>query len=93
MKQLYGLIFMLCFTASSFAQEGGGKTSQFKIHKTEEGTLIKLYELPVSADYELFDAYGNFVLKGTGQVIKCNDLPLGVYYVRYNDITEKFELK
>lgn len=40
--------------------------------------------------YEILDAYGNVVKKGEGTEVDCTELVSGVYYVNYDNKSEKF---
>ncbi len=40
--------------------------------------------------YEIFDAYGNIVKKGTGSEVDCTSLRKGAYYINYDNKSEKF---
>lgn len=37
--------------------------------------------------YEIFDTYGNMVKKGYGQLINCDNLEKGLYYINYDNTT------
>jgi hypothetical protein len=45
---------------------------------------------PVETKYEIFDAYGNIVKKGTGTSVDCENLLKGAYYINFDNKTEKF---
>lgn len=45
---------------------------------------------PVETKYEIFDAYGNIVKKGTGSSVDCENLLKGAYYINFDNKTEKF---
>jgi hypothetical protein len=45
---------------------------------------------PAVTKYEIFDAYGNIVKKGTGSVVDCKNLLKGAYYINFDNKTEKF---
>ena len=40
--------------------------------------------------YEIYDAYGNIVMKGFGESINCEGLKKGAYYLNYDNKNEKF---
>ncbi len=40
--------------------------------------------------YEIFDAYGNPVKKGAGESVDCSGLTKGIYYLNYDNKSEKF---
>ena len=44
----------------------------------------------VQTKYEIFDAYGNVVKKGTGTSVDCENLLKGAYYINFDNKTEKF---
>ncbi|MDX1444791.1 hypothetical protein [Lishizhenia sp.] len=39
--------------------------------------------------YELFDAYGNIVKKGYGEIVACTSLKKGLYHLNYDNTTER----
>jgi hypothetical protein len=43
-----------------------------------------------AVDYEIRDAYGSKVLEGHGQTVDCASLKPGLYYVSFENRTEKF---
>lgn len=45
---------------------------------------------PAETKYEIFDAYGNIVKKGTGTSVDCENLLKGAYYINFDNKTEKF---
>jgi hypothetical protein len=45
---------------------------------------------PVETRYEVFDAYGNIVKKGVGNLVNCENLVKGVYYINFDNVNEKF---
>lgn len=45
---------------------------------------------PIETKYEIFDAYGNIVKKGTGTKVDCENLLKGAYYINFDNRTEKF---
>lgn len=45
---------------------------------------------PIETKYEIFDAYGNIVKKGTGSKVDCENLLKGAYYINFDNRTEKF---
>ena len=53
------------------------------IHFTSNG-------VPVETKYEIFDAYGNIVKKGSGASVDCENLLKGAYYINFDNKTEKF---
>lgn len=40
--------------------------------------------------YEIYDSYGNIVKKGFGATVDCKNLKGGVYYLNYDNSTDKF---
>lgn len=40
--------------------------------------------------FEILDAYGNVVIKGSDKVVDCTKLKMGTYYVSFDNRTEKF---
>lgn len=40
--------------------------------------------------YAIFDAQGNLLKKGTGETIDCSELTAGLYYLNFDNKTEKF---
>lgn len=40
--------------------------------------------------YDILDAYGKVVKSGTGMKVDCSDLNLGVYYITFDNQTDKF---
>lgn len=40
--------------------------------------------------YEIYDAYGNLVKKGYGDLVDCQNLSKGVYYLNFDNKNEKF---
>lgn len=45
---------------------------------------------PYETKYEIHDAYGNIVKKGTGETVNCSNLLKGVYYISFDNSNEKF---
>jgi len=45
---------------------------------------------PVDTRYEIFDAYGSIVKKGTGSSVDCSNLIKGIYYLNFDNKTENF---
>jgi hypothetical protein len=45
---------------------------------------------PIETRYEIYDAYGNLVKKGGGNSVDCSNLLRGVYYINFDNVTEKF---
>ncbi len=45
---------------------------------------------PYETKYEIHDAYGNIVKKGTGETVNCSNLLKGVYYISFDNANEKF---
>ena len=45
---------------------------------------------PADTRYEIYDAYGNIVKKGTGSSVNCENLLRGVYYINFDNLNEKF---
>lgn len=45
---------------------------------------------PAVTKYEIYDAYGNIVKKGTGTSVDCENLLKGAYYINFDNRTEKF---
>jgi len=44
----------------------------------------------IETRYEIYDAYGNIVKKGLGSSVNCSNLLRGVYYINFDNVTEKF---
>jgi len=50
---------------------------------TAESNIIK-------TRFEIFDAYGNILKKGYNHLVDCSNLVNGLYYINYDNKTEKF---
>lgn len=46
--------------------------------------------LLVKTKFEVFDAYGNLLKQGYGQEVNCSNLLNGIYYLNFDNQTEKF---
>jgi hypothetical protein len=56
--------------------------------------LDKLIEFSDDTRYEIFDMYGNVVLKGFGNEVDVQNLKKGTYYINYDNKTgDKFTKK
>ena len=45
---------------------------------------------PVETRYEVFDAYGNILMKGYASSVDCSKLINGAYYINFDNVNEKF---
>ena len=43
--------------------------------------------------YEIYDSYGNIVKRGTGEKVDCFNLRRGIYYLSFDNKTERFSKK
>lgn len=53
----------------------------------------KIYELEDSTSYSVFDSNGVIVSSGNGEFIDCTKFKKGVYFIRFEGKTEKFEIE
>lgn len=44
----------------------------------------------VKTKYEVFDAYGNLLKQGFGEVVNCSNLLKGIYFLNFDNSSEKF---
>lgn len=44
----------------------------------------------VKTKYEVFDAYGNLLKQGYGQEVNCSNLLKGIYFLNFDNTSEKF---
>ncbi|MDG1776223.1 MAG: hypothetical protein P8H33_02435 [Crocinitomicaceae bacterium] len=47
-------------------------------------------DVSIETGYEIYDAYGNLVKEGVGSSVDCSNLLRGVYYINFDNVTEKF---
>ena len=52
--------------------------------------FISSTSIPLKTHYEIFDAYGNVLKRGYDMQINCSNLVNGLYYINYDNKTEKF---
>jgi len=57
----------------------------------KSGEVKQIYELPSKCSYEIFNSKGEFVTKGNAQFIDYTEYKKGVYFIRYENKTERFE--
>ena len=46
--------------------------------------------VPAETYYQIFDAYGNIIMKGFGSSVNCSKIVNGLYYINFDNKTEKF---
>jgi hypothetical protein len=51
------------------------------------------FELPSITTYQVYDQMGKEIMSGKTEFIDMTNWPKGVYFIRHNDKTEKYELK
>jgi hypothetical protein len=51
---------------------------------------MKSNGVEVETYYEVFDAYGNILKSGKASKIDCRKLLNGLYYLNFDNVTEKF---
>ncbi len=69
-----------------------------EVHHDSEYEPVSFYPKKVNAElsfsretgYEIRDAYGNKVLEGKAQTVDCSNLNPGLYYLSFDNRTEKF---
>ena len=64
-------------------------SSREKITFSPQRVSSKLY-FSRTTDYEIADAYGNKVMSGRAEEVDCSKLKMGVYYLSFDNRTEKF---
>lgn len=58
--------------------------------KVKDFISLKSNGVEVESYYEVFDAYGNILKSGKGSKIDCRKLVNGLYYLNFDNTTEKF---
>jgi hypothetical protein len=58
--------------------------------KVKESIQFFALGQPVETRYEIFDAYGNILIKGFGSSVDCSKLINGAYYINFDNVNEKF---
>ncbi len=58
--------------------------------KVKDFIFFKSNNQNVKTRFEVFDAYGNLVKKGYDSKINCSNLLNGIYYLNFDNTTEKF---
>jgi len=58
--------------------------------KVKDFITMKSNGVEVETYYEVFDAYGNILKSGKGAKIDCRKLLNGLYYLNFDNVTEKF---
>lgn len=53
----------------------------------------KIFELPSSTNYSVYDSTGKFISKGNGQFIDCSKLKKGAYFIQFNGTSKKFVIE
>jgi hypothetical protein len=58
--------------------------------KVKDFIIMKSNGVEVETNYEVFDAYGNILKSGKGSKIDCRKFLNGLYYLNFDNVTEKF---
>lgn len=58
--------------------------------KVSKSIYFKADGAPARTRFEIYDAYGNIVKKGTSEEVDCSNLRKGAYYINYDNKVEKF---
>jgi hypothetical protein len=61
--------------------------SPTKVHST---LTFKAKNQVVKTKYEIYDAYGNLLKTGFGSSVDCKNIVSGVYFINYDNKSEKF---
>lgn len=93
MKKIIFILLGLSF-GLAFGQEEKEKQKLPPMEMLPKNGEVKtMYELPEKADYTVFNQSGGKVFSGNGEFIDFTDLKNGVYFIKYNGVTEKYEKK
>ena len=58
--------------------------------KVKEKINFSSKGVPAETYYQVFDAFGNIILKGFGSSVNCSKIVNGLYYINFDNKTEKF---
>lgn len=95
MKKLAVLIIVIsfCLFNYGFAQSTSEQSFIPVSVIQKEGEAKTFYELGAKYDYELFNRNGKKLSYGNSHSIEITNLEPGVYFLRYNKMTEKLVIK
>ncbi|MFK8037452.1 MAG: hypothetical protein AB8B74_04130 [Crocinitomicaceae bacterium] len=66
------------------------KEPSFFPKKVKDVLKFSAQGVSIETRYEIFDTYGNMVKKGIASEIDCSNLRKGIYYINYDNKSEKF---
>ena len=76
------------------SKEVGFTSSVKKVIKTPAKVKDFIYfssdGVPVKTKYELYDAFANILIKGYGSQVNCKNLLNGIYFINFDNSSEKF---
>lgn len=95
MKKLAVVIVVVsfCFFNQGFAQNTSEQSLPPISKLPKEGEVKTFHELDAKYDYELFNRNGKKVDSGNAQFIETTNLEPGIYFLRYNKMTEKLVIE
>lgn len=77
-------------TSQEFTFEAGISAVEKSEEKVRDYIHFTVNGAAVETQYEIYDAYGNRVMKGWNSTVPCSTLKKGVYYINFDNMTEKF---
>ena len=66
------------------------KEPSFFPKKVKDILKFSAQGISIETKYEIFDTYGNMVKKGVASEVDCSNLRKGIYYINYDNKSEKF---
>jgi len=94
MKVLMLITIGAILSLGSYAQtEPSKKLPPIKMLPKKPGQVKKIHELPQKSKYEIFNNFGEFIVKGEAEFIDITHYKAGVYFIKYEDKTERIEIK
>ena len=77
-----------------FSKETGFESTLKKVIKTPAKVKDFIYfstnGISVKTKYEVYDAFANILIKGFGNQVNCKDLLNGIYFINFDNSSEKF---
>jgi len=77
-----------------FSKETGFESTLKKVIKTPAKVKDFIYfstnGISVKTKYEVYDAFANILIKGYGSQVNCKNLLNGIYFINFDNSSEKF---
>lgn len=76
--------------SQEYTFDGGVASVEKSEEKVKDAIHFKANGTEVETQYEIYDTYGNRVMKGRNSTVPCSTLKKGIYYINFDNKTEKF---